>query len=265
MPEETVKTVSLDDAVKGAMESNEEQETPAPETNEEVEKKEVNEEKEEKVISVEGANEDEIREALNIWRGLKDPVKGPRIVEYLASEAAKLANKENVSPAKAAKTTVEVLKESLPPEFQFLADQLGPGIEKLLNTKVEENLAPFKQQLSETQERQVKSQVDGDMEKFYKAYPDAKELEKEMFELSQDMPQGKKISTYNYLEKLYKLATADVRESKKVASKIDKITKQSKEVREMSTDVSEDKTRKGSRHPTLNEAIAAAMKGERLI
>jgi hypothetical protein len=124
--------------------------------------------------------------------------------------------------SKVAGQLVADLKADLGPDLEFLADKLGPALEritsKLAGQAVEKEIEPLKQQTRELQEKAVTEQVEANLDLFTKKYPDWKKSEAKMTDIGSrlqpmtDPKTGKPPTWMEYMEDLYFLATKDARD-----------------------------------------------------
>jgi hypothetical protein len=95
-------------------------------------------------------------------------------------------------------------------------------------------------------------------------YKDWDKIEPKLTTLSDEMPHKPGSDMVKYLDRLYRLYTADVREGKAVKDAVDKINHRAKDDTNVrSAETSENTTSRGSKLPTLREAVTAAVRGEK--
>jgi hypothetical protein len=136
----------------------------------------------------------------------------------------------SASPEKAAAVAAETtanlldsLRESLGPEYDFLADKIAPAIEQAIRNKTADiigrEIEPIRQQARQREEEAVVQRVDLNIEAFSKKHPDWKQYEAQMSDIGKrlvpqhDPQTGQPASWESYMEDLYFLATKDVREA----------------------------------------------------
>lgn len=89
-------------------------------------------------------------EANRLLAALRDSSKGPVVVKFLAEQAGLLQAPENRKEAKEqAKSLVEDLKTSFGPELEYLADKMGPVLEKHLLKVAEESQKDIRKTLDD--------------------------------------------------------------------------------------------------------------------
>lgn len=150
-------------------------------------------------------SEEEKAESQRLYKALKDPSKGPKVLEALAYQAGLLGKNapETKAEARAAvKTVKEILAEGLGKEYAFLADKLGPAIEAVFDIKEEEQNAKFQQIEAE----KVQQQVVGATESFFQKTPEAKAHEKRISQLAEEIPIGN-LTVDKYLRYLFTIAS----------------------------------------------------------
>lgn len=255
---------ALDKAVDDAVVSETSTQTEVPK--EEVKTEETKEETkiEEPKVEQRQYTEDE-QAAINLYNALKDPVVGPSVAFELAKKAGVLGSKEGKSTEEITKATVDILKEGVPPEYQFLVDGLAKGIEKIIQVEVDKRVAPLKSTVEVQLEKTVTREVDATFEKFYASHKDWEQYDAEMKEISKRLPMGQETDLATYLNDLYDLASMRTKEAKIVSKTVEKINKNAKEVRETSTGGEPKEVKFGSKLPSLDEALRAGFRGEKLI
>lgn len=255
---------TLDDAVKTAVAEN----PPVETTEQKVEATETKTEQkgETKVepTAEEIAYQEKVDKAVRLFDALSDPNVGRSVVEELARKAGVIGAKEGATQKEIEKSVVDTLKESLGAEYEFLADRLAVGLDKIISKTVAEQIKPVQLQATEAQERAIKADVDKSFAVFESKHKDAKDVEKDMLEMSKRHPFNGEYPMEDYLEDIYKLVTVDKKEAKVIKTTVDKINKNAQELRDSSTEVQETRVAKGSKLPSLNEAVAAAFRNERL-
>lgn len=245
---------ALDDAVKTAVTTEITQPATEPKTETKVE-----------APPQETAEQIKTRDALRLYEALEDPTIGPGVIKELAKRAGIAASEDKITPTAAVKTVVDVLKENLGEDYGFLADKLANGIQTIVNQIFDERIKPIQGMTESAIERAVVRETDASFAKFHSQYKDAKDFDKEMTELSKKMPYDGSYPMEEYLGNLYKIVTSDRKEAKTVEKTVNKINQNAKELRDSSTEVTETRVTKGSKLPSLNESIAAAFRGERLV
>ncbi|HSX39346.1 MAG TPA: hypothetical protein VLI92_02030 [Candidatus Saccharimonadales bacterium] len=211
------------------------------------------------------ARTEKLDKAIRLYEALEDPNVGPSVLRTLAEKAGLLGLNADKTPKQITKSVVDTLKESLGAEYEFLADRLADGIDTIVKQIVTEQLKPVQAQTQEAVERAVKADVDSAFAKFESTHKDFKEHEVAMTELSKKLPYTGDYPMEEYLDNLYKIVTTDKKEAKVIQKTVDKINKNAQELRDSSTEVQETRITKGSKLPSLNEAVAAAMRNERFV
>jgi hypothetical protein len=167
-------------------------------------------------------------------------------------------------------------KEALGPELEYLADGLAPAITKLVERLTTKATEPLKKQTEGLLSKAAGDQTEIVMKAFGESHPDWKTHEDAMFELSQKLaPKG--MTEIEYLDHLYKLATADAKAAareKDIESQVAERVKKS--IARMNKGAADTDTRTDAtpeRHvrpatpetPTFQEAYEAAKRGERWV
>jgi hypothetical protein len=108
-------------------------------------------------------SETEIANALQLFDALNDPNRAGAVIKYLADQAGITKGGDNQPATKAEarqaeQTIIDVLKENLGEEFGFLADKLGPAIEKIVNKSLEQSQADIRSQLQAAEQEKLQGQ-----------------------------------------------------------------------------------------------------------
>jgi hypothetical protein len=101
-------------------------------------------------------------EAKQLLAALRDPEKAPLVVEFLASRSGYIKQPETKKEAtEQAKTITDELAEALGPELKYIADKMGPIIEKRLKDSVDSVKGSTEERLArvETEKLQEKAAV----------------------------------------------------------------------------------------------------------
>lgn len=245
---------ALDEAVRAAVVETPEEPKPAPEIPQEPKKEE---EPEEEVDS-------RVAPALQLYESLRDPTTAAATIAALAAQAG--INLGAPSAAREVKKDLLTrMREKVPEEQRFLVDSLAPAINELINEHMQEVVAPLAVQQEQLQIAEARNQYDSAFNKLEKKFEDARKFEKEMNELANKFPVSPNVNLEEYMEGLYKIASSDKQSEKAVNRVVNRVNKTSREVPIKNTNVDETSIKKGSKLPTLNEAVKAAMRGEKLI
>lgn len=218
------------------------------------------EETEEAAAAAEEISEDEIKEAKNLYKLLKDPATQKDVLRVLASQAGLLEKVETKQDVKDAKKSVkDILKAKLGDKFDFLTPMLSEALEEILQGERAENA----QQLGTVQQTQLNTEVQNVFNKLSSETKGAsRQLESKMDALSKKFPPGADISVDEYVRGLYQMASSGTAKgnSKQIA---DRINRNSSDVpgrlASRSTGAGKDSPRNLGKL-NLNQSIAHAMK-----
>jgi hypothetical protein len=176
----------------------------------EVEKEEEQEEVEsddEPQVEEDELDEASKDEALRLYKALKDPKAGPAVLAALAQQAGLLGKNtpETKTEVREAKKAIkEILKDSLPENMKFLADQLGPAIEAVFEQEREEQQEKFQQ----IEIQRVESQVVAAYERLSKETKgESKRLEARMAEIATQISPAPELTVDQYIRYLYQIAS----------------------------------------------------------
>jgi hypothetical protein len=208
------------------------------------------------------------RNAITLYDALLDPEKRKGVVEYLAKEVG-LDPGRPQDVRQVQRSTVEFLKEKLGPVYSDMADALGPAFDELIAAKVKEQTKPLEDEIRASAQQAAQQQANSAMDSFYKRnnIPESSRagLEAKLMKKMQQMPAAGDVTIEQYLDDIYYLVNRSATETKVVKETVEKINRNAKGAqRTPGTEINEDNIKKGSRIPTLKEAVEAAFRGERL-
>lgn len=103
-----------------------------------------------------GLSKQQVAEARQLFAALRDPTKSAAVVEFLATKAGFVRPPETAKEVKEQKKgIVDDLKEALGPELAYLADKMGPVLQKHLEEQIEASQVETKQKLSSLEEEKL--------------------------------------------------------------------------------------------------------------
>jgi len=156
-----------------------------------------------------------------------------------------------------------VVKASLGPEYEDLADRLAPAIREAAKLVAEESGRPTAEQLDQVIQDSALRESGLAMEAFAKKHPDWKDSEEAMVALSNKMMPGEGMTEVEYLENLYFLVTREANEGEGIKKIVKKMTRAAQSESGGTTVADTHVSRTSNRPPTFQEAAAAARRGER--
>jgi len=166
--------------------------------------------------------DDEVKEARDLYKALKNPETSKAVIAALA-ERTGLNKSETPKEVKAAKKGIQkIIEDALGDDFKFLADKLGPAITEVLNEEKEERNAQFQRIEAQKIEQEVVSVFE---QLAKRTNGDSKKLESRMMKIAEEILPGPNTTVKSYVNQLYTLATAgksDVSNPKKVIDTIKK-------------------------------------------
>ncbi len=195
----------------------------------------------------------EREDAIKLFRALKDPEKGRKVLEILARDAGITLGEGTKKEQK--NEIIEMLEESLGEGYTFLAPKLGPVLERLLKAQGDK----FDQKLGEFRENDEKQKNDIAIDELLKEEKDFKIHAKRVASLMDELAPAKGQSQKSYLKKLLIIARG---EAKAVTpGRDERINRNRSDVSNRLAPVggSDRTNNKGRSLPTLRESIAAAM------
>ncbi len=201
------KPVSLKDSVAAAAgeldKSTEEKKVDEPKTQPKKEEEKKDEE-----------SPEELANALQLYKALKDPETSPSIIEFIAKQGGytkQAATAETKAEVKeVAKGLVVDLKETLGPEFEFLADKIAPAIEKHLKREFEAQQADIREKLEAQEQEKLEAQSARVLAKLSTDFFGEEQLPdnvtQEMSKLMDKIKPEPDMSTKEYLELIFDAA-----------------------------------------------------------
>jgi antirestriction protein len=169
---------------------------------------------------VEEIDPEELAQAKNLYKVLKDPRTAKAAIKMLADEHGLIPTQKDTpkQEERKIKSIKSIVKEKLGDEYAFLSDKLGDVFEEALGTERER----YEARLSEVSTKSALQEAEAAFDKLAKNYDDFSQYEDAISGLMDRIP-NKDMSAYEYLETLYDIAKSrDVRGkgSRKLAEKI---------------------------------------------
>lgn len=206
---------------------------------------------------------DEQKAAVNLFNSLKDPKTAGATLQALAEMGGfNLQRREDRKEIK--KTVSALIAEKLGEDHSLLSERLGPALEEIIDSAVNEKLKPFNDKITEREQTELQSHIDQafvDLETETKGL--SKKLEGKMVQLMDVISPGKDTKPRDYIRYIYKLAKSDFDEAEAIKAQNTQRDK-NKRVPGVHSEVNPDRVKSGSKLPTIKEAVAAAMRGETL-
>lgn len=157
-----------------------------------------------------GLKKADVAQARQLLAGLRDPKKAPVIVKWLAEQAGLGLPETKKEAVEQKKDLVAELKEQLGPELSYLADKMGPVLQKYLDGKVGEVEEKTNRRFSEQDLKEQTQAADAAQEKVYKEYFDKgeppQEFMNEVSKLIDEYSPKKGQTTESYLRDMLHLA-----------------------------------------------------------
>ncbi len=205
---------------------------------------------------------EEVKEALSLFRGLKDPKKSTGILKYLATEAGLLGADGDLTSKGEKATDDKILKtlEKHLGEYKWIAPKFAGALKELLDGQKEEMETKFGELSQRDQQREVNNAI-GELTREYK---DFKLYHPKIVKLMDEVTCGDNTPPKVYLTKLYRLAKAEAGDTKDATStREERLKKNGKDAtaRLSSSGGKDSEHKKESKAlPTRREAIEMAMK-----
>lgn len=192
---------TLQSAIETAVEQHKEGTTEAPPVNTEESPKATTEEVKPTVDDV------DIEQAKLLYKALKDPTQAPIVIKFMAEQAgySKVETKAEVKEAKG--EIVDILKETLGSEFDFLAEKLAPGIERILTQKLQESQEDIRARLEEQERDKLSDQSAKTLTKLSREFFDADDVPTDfankMSTMMDKIPPTEGMSVSDYMESIF--------------------------------------------------------------
>ena len=207
----------------------------------------------------------EIEDAVAFYRALRDPAQQTEIIQNLALRAGLLKPEQKLTE-KEEKKYSEMLYEILGEEYPDLRDKLGKVFQQF-ERENDAKIGQIKAEMEAERRQKAASDFESEFSNFIKENKVTDEEAGRMLDEIKDLPptigqNGKRINLTVYLGKIHKLAVSEKRVEKEVVKRSEKIQQNLKErSTNLSSDISDDRLKKGSRLPSIREAIRAASEG----
>lgn len=176
-------------------------------------------------------SEDEIRNAKELFKGLKDPNQAPLLIDVLARQAGYVKAPETQKEAREeAKDIVARLKESAGPELEFLIDKIGPTIKSYLEEQVDSVKTEINN-LSVSRENdklvnETTQAINALAQKYYGENEFPKDIYSDMSKMMERLQPSPNMNPKEYIESLYFTVAGkrgiDINNKTKSSERIDK-------------------------------------------
>lgn len=156
--------------------------------------------------------EEEVAFAKNLYKALNnpDPQVQLKTLKLLANAAnmdlKEIETKKDIKEAE--KDLVALLKEGLG-EFDFLAEKLGPVLEKALKSYVAKETEPLKLAQQAAKEEKLRDEVSSAVDKAFSEYTNATEVKDEVIKLMDNFKPSAKMAHKDYFRSLIILAASN--------------------------------------------------------
>lgn len=156
------------------------------------------------------------------WKPLIDSLKtNPKAtLEQMAEQLGVQIAKQDTTP-----TTAEVVTSELPEEWKFL-QPVFESLEKRVEARVRAELAPIKEAHTQIVTEAAAAETESAIKAFDAKFPDWRKHEAQMLEIGKKfIPTAGAMTDFEYMETLYKLATADIKKAEQVKATVKQINK----------------------------------------
>lgn len=208
---------------------------------------------------------EEQKAALNIYNLLNDPKTAPSVVKMLAESLGlkiDTPQTQQTQPTQTKEPTIEeIIANNLGEEYRFLAPNLAKAITQVIDLRV----TPIQRRVDESRAEVEFNTAITKLNETSKG--DFQKHESAILQLMDRLKPGAGVSVHDYLNELYTLAKGKSPISTAPASQVqqvvDRMQKNAQENLPSPSAATENRVIKGPALPTLEESIAAALKGER--
>ena len=246
--------MSVKETIEGKEKTTEEN---SEETSQETESEETSTEDKVEKETLTPEEQEEQKEALQLYRSLKGP-SAVKTLEGIAKSAGLELTGTKKEQKEQAKNVAEIFQDHLGEDYRFLAGKIGNALEQV----IEQKLLP---QVNSAKQSSVEQAVNGHLKEIYEeeSIPKSEHnsIRSKMDELSVEIPYNGKSDLKIYLKRLYNTV---IREDTKTRTRIEKINRNAEEDDGTSAEGSKaTRVVKGPKNPTLRQAVEAAARGER--
>lgn len=213
------------------------------------------------------ATPEEINNALTFFRALSDPKQRQETLEYLAKTGGYDLTKRQ-ERQQLLRDTKSILKEKLGDTYELISgDGLAEALDALVDAKVEKLTKPAIEEIERTRLAAQQEKANAEMDSFFKRHdiPTDKRdtVAEQMLSKMKFMPPTADADLKSYLDDIYTLASKSRSETKVIKETVKRIEQNAKDLRGSGDGGDDNRIRKGSKLPSLNEAISAAVRGEK--
>ena len=211
------------------------------------------------------APDPEIEEALSFYRALRDPSQQNQIIAELAQRAGLLQQNQQITPSQE-KRYGDLLNEILGEEYPDLKDKLGP-IFQAFERENDQKLLGLRAEIEQERRQKAVSEFESEFGNFISENKVTEDEAAKMLKEIELLPptagkNGHKLSLSAYLGRIHRLVVGEKKDLNKEIKRTEKIHQNLKErSTNLSSDISEDRIKKGSSLPSIKEAIRAASEG----
>ena len=224
------------------------------------------------VVAPTGPTPEQIASAVAFMDRLKDPEEVQKILLDMAQEIGveivpKGKKPEAPAPvtAESAQNTFNKILSKVPDAYQALFQAFAPGIQELIVESQKDVRTRLDQQEQQTTAQLLDSKLVEATNAITKKYPDFNKFDTAMSTLAKEMPWDPDATTLpKYMENLYLLASNGASNSAVVSRVIDKINQNAQSGESTSAVTASGAVREGTKLPSLAEAFAAGIKGQRI-
>lgn len=210
--------------------------------------------------------DNEVTEALAFYNALRDPAQQKEIITGLALRAG-LISADNVTlQPKEVKRYGQLLEEILGEEYPDLKVKLNPVLQALQDEN-DQKIQALKKEIDEERNNKASQEFEAEFNTFLKVNKVTEDEAGKMLREIQELPpsvgkNGKRIPLTQYLTKIHKIVASENKVTSNEVKRVEKIQQNIKErATQLSSDVGEDRLRKGSKLPSIKESVNAALNG----
>jgi hypothetical protein len=202
----------------------------------------------------------ETEKALNVYKMLNDPNTAPAVIKMLAEQIGLVGEKVEKKEAPQAPSPADILTQALGEEYAFLAPKLAAGLDAYTKAVI----TPLEQRI---QQNSIAAEYDKAVNKLNSdTKGEFAKMDSQISALMDEIKPAPGVSVEKYLNNLYLIAKNSSPASTpapQVQKVVERMTQNAQERLPSPSAATENRVVKGPALPSLDDAIAAALRGER--
>lgn len=208
---------------------------------------------------------DDLVAARNLFRALKNPETAKTTIKLLADSIGLTGQETKIEKQVVVKTMLELFKEQLGPDLEFMAEKLLPVMEKMVDAKLEPSLKPFRDNIEQTEQAQLVSEADKTISdlstKFFGTGTLPADFESDMSALMDKISPSKSMGAKEYVENIFYMVAGRrgvTPTSKTISERVAKAVNNAPANLTSTSGIAANEIPNSNKKMSLNESIAAA-------